>query len=208
VHVEASNYCLNLRALRRQAARTTSGAWRLIEDAASGRSRERVRLRFASPGRGGSRPIRAAVRERRGVSVVTLLRRGRPCLRGGVEQSGVVRVGGVAVRRGRTARSCSPRPSPRRIGSRSLPSGVFVPPARPHGRSLRAGLQSSQPSDVGSERRSPSASGPGPVPGAAATDDHHLFDGGPKLLTVTVTSRTSGRSVTRFPWLNGRWVRT
>jgi hypothetical protein len=36
----------------------------------------------------------------------------------------------------------------------------------------------------------------------------NLFDGRPKVLTVTITSRTSGRSVTRFHWRNGGWVRT
>jgi hypothetical protein len=35
-----------------------------------------------------------------------------------------------------------------------------------------------------------------------------LFDGRPKVLTVTITSRTSGRSVTRYRWHNRGWIRT
>jgi hypothetical protein len=38
-----------------------------------------------------------------------------------------------------------------------------------------------------------------------ATSD--LFDGRPKILTVTITSRTSGKSVMRFRWHDGGWVR-
>jgi hypothetical protein len=34
-----------------------------------------------------------------------------------------------------------------------------------------------------------------------------LYDGRPKLLTVTIT-HSSGTSVTRFRWHNGSWVRT